>query len=232
MSDPIASAREEGRSALTEAESKALLREAGLSVPQFAAAETADAAAAAADDLGYPVVVKVSAAAVQHKSEWAGGAGVALGLKDAAAVREAADRILTAADERGIEADVLVEEAANLDAGTELIVGGLRSPSFGPTVLVGLGGVFAELYEDANHRLAPLSTDEARRAIRGLRAARLLTGFRDRPAADLDALAATVKAVGDLLVERDEIAEIDANPVLATADGTAVLDALVVLDEE
>lgn len=88
------------------------------------------------------------------------------------------------------------------------------------------------MYEDTSHRLAPLSTAEARRAVGDLRVSRLLEGFRGRPEADVGALAETVRTVGDLLVDRGEIAEIGANPVLATADGALVLDVLVVLREE
>ena len=188
--------------------------------------------AEAAADLGFPVVVKVASPDVTHKSEWAGGAGVAVGLDSAEDVRDAADRILSAAGEAGIDADVLVERALDTDAGTEVIVGGLRDPSFGPVVLTGLGGVFTELFEDTSHRLAPVDRAEARSAIEELRAARLLEGFRGGPRADVDALADVVVAVGDLVCEHDAVAEVDVNPVLAGADGAVALDALVVLAGE
>ncbi|MFC6764671.1 acetate--CoA ligase family protein, partial [Natrinema soli] len=136
------------------------------------------------------------------------------------------------AAEREIEARVLVEAAAETDAGTEVIVGGLRDASFGPVVLAGLGGIFTELYEDTSHRIAPIEHAEVLGALRELTAAPLFEGYRGRPPADLDSLAAVVTTVGDLVVEHDEIAEIDVNPVLATADGAVALDALVVLDEE
>lgn len=229
--DPVERAREEGRTTLTEAESKELLAAAGIDVPAGRVVESADAAVAAAEEIGFPVVAKVASSDVTHKSEWGDGAGVAVGLDDAAAVRAAAERILAAADEAGVDADVFVEAAADLDAGTEVIVGGLRDPSFGPTVLTGLGGVFTEVYEDTAHRLAPLSAAEAREALAELKAMKLLRGFRDTPAADVDALAETVATVGDLMVEYDAIAEIDVNPVLASGEGARALDALVVLDE-
>ena len=228
--DPVRRAREEGRTALTEPEAKRLLADAGISTPEFEVATTVEAAVDAASRLGFPVVVKVCSAAVTHKSEWAAGAGVAVGLDTPDAVRAAADRIFEAAADRGIAADVLVETAVDLDAGTEVIVGGLRDPSFGPVVLTGLGGVFTEVFEDTSHRLAPLGPRAARSAIDDLRASTLLSGFRGRPAADLDALADVVRCVGDLVVDRDDIAEIDVNPVLATADGAVALDALVVLE--
>ena len=230
--DSIAAAREDGRTTLTEAEAKSLLADAGVETPSFRVAGDAEAAADAAADLGFPVVVKVSSPAVTHKSEWADGAGVAVGLDSREAVREAADRISAAADERGIDADVLVEEARDVDSGTEVIVGGLRDPSFGPVVLTGLGGVFTEVYEDTSHRIAPVDRAEAREAVEELTAARLLEGFRGREPGDVDALADAVVTVGDLVVEHDAIAEVDVNPVLATADGAVALDALVVLEAE
>ncbi len=230
-SDPIARARDEGRTRLTEAESKALLSAAGVETPAFGVAASADEAVAAAEDVGFPVVVKVSSPDVTHKSEWGDGAGVTVGLDSADAVREAVERIEAAADATGVDADVLVEEAADVDAGTEVIVGGLRDPSFGPVVLTGLGGVFTEVFEDTSHRLAPVGRAEATRAVESLRAARLLEGYRGRDPADVAALADVVVAVGDLLVDRPEIAEVDVNPVLARADGATALDALVVLGE-
>jgi len=227
--DSIAAAVEAGRTALTEAEAKGLLAEAGVAVPAFHQAATADEAVAAAEEIGFPVVVKVASPVVQHKSDWGDGIGVAVGLDSAGAVREAAERILERAEAEGIEAAVLVEEAADLDAGTEVIVGGVRKRSFGPTVLVGLGGVFAEVLSDVSHRLAPVDRREARAMIDELEGRALLSGYRGRPPADLDALADVVVAVGDLLVAHDEIAEVDVNPVLATPDGAVALDALVVL---
>ncbi|WP_435147810.1 acetate--CoA ligase family protein [Halobaculum sp. P14] len=228
---PIDAARADGRTTLTEAEAKRLLADAGVPTTEFAVAADPAAAADAAADLGFPVVVKVSSPAVTHKSEWADGAGVALGLDSADAVTAAAERIFEAADEEGIDAEVLVEEARDVDAGTEVIVGGLRDPSFGPVVLTGLGGVFTEVYEDTSHRLAPVSRAEAREAIEELTAAKLLAGYRGRDPADVDALADVVASVGDLVVAHEEIAEVDVNPVLATGDGAVALDGLVVLEE-
>ena len=231
MSDAFEAARAAGRTTLTEAEAKRLLADAGVAAPEFREVTAAEEAISAAEELGYPVVTKVSSPAVQHKSEWGDGAGVAVGLDSAEAVRAAAERILARADEEGIEASVLVEEAADVEAGTEVIVGGVRKPSFGPTVLVGLGGVFTEVLEDVSHRLAPVDHQEARSMLAELDGAALLSGYRGRPPADLDALADVVVAVGDLLTENEAIVEVDVNPVLATGDGAVALDALVVLTQ-
>ena len=229
-SDPVAAARADGRTTLTEAEGKRLLAGAGVGTTTFRMCADADAAVDAAAAVGFPVVAKVSSPAVTHKSDWADGAGVVVGLDSPGAVREAADRILDAAAERGISAAVLIEAAVPLDRGTEVIVGGVRDPSFGPVVLTGLGGVFTEIFEDTSHRIAPIDRAEARSAIEDLRAAPLLRGARGRDPADVDALAAAVVAVGDLVTDYP-IAELDVNPLLATPDGVVALDALVVLED-
>lgn len=222
----------DGRSALTEAEAKGVFADVGIEVPDHGVATSAEEAVAEAERIGYPVVAKVSSPAVQHKTEWAGGRGVQVGLSDEGAVRAAADDILSAADEQGVDADVLVEAALDVEAGTEMIVGGVRDRAFGPAVLVGLGGIFTEVFEDTSHRLAPLSTADARSAIEELQSVVLLQGYRGRPPADVDALAATIVAVGNLVVEHEAIAEVDVNPLLATEDGVVALDALVTLADD
>lgn len=232
VEDPIAVARAAGRTTLTEAESKSLLADAGIDVPSFAVGSDAEAAVDAAVNIGFPVVAKVSSPAVAHKSEWGEGVGVALGLDTPDAVRTAAERLFEAAERDGVDVDVLVEEAFDVEAGTEVIVGGLRDPSFGPVVMTGLGGVFTEVYEDTSHRVAPVGHTEARAALDELTAARLLRGYRGRDPADLDALADVVVAVGDLVVEHESIVEVDLNPVLATAEGAVALDALVVHSDD
>lgn len=232
IQDPVERALAQDRTVLTEPEAKALLAEVGIETLAGGVATTPEAAVEQAGEIGYPVVAKVASPAITHKSEWADGAGVAVGLADADEVQSAAERILAAAAEQEIDASVYLEKAADVDAGTEVIVGGLRDDSFGPTILVGLGGVFTEVYEDTAHRLAPLSPRQARDALDELQAMQLLTGYRDRPAADVEALAEAVAAVGELLAQRDAIAEIDVNPVLATATGAVALDALVVLEAD
>lgn len=232
MSDPLETARADDRTVLTEAESKRLLADAGVAVPAFSVAETTEQAVAEADAIGYPVVVKVASPAVKHKTEWGGGIGVAVGLQTPAAVREAADRIFDRAFEAGVDAAVLVETAADVDAGTEVIVGGVRRQAFGPTVIAGMGGVFAEVLEDLSHRLAPIDHEEAMSMLHTLKGVQLLRGYRGRPAADLDELADAIVTIGDLMAAETAIREIDVNPMLATSDGATALDALVVLVDD
>ena len=221
---PVAAVHD--RRVLSEIESLDLLGAAGLPVVQSVRADTPDAAVEAADELGYPVVVKMDAAGHAHKSDIG---GVRVGLADADAVRAAATDLLalelpTEAVRRGILIADMIE------GGIELIVGMERDEQFGPTVLVGLGGVLTEVLDDVALRLAPVPRAEAGDMLDGLRGAPLLGGFRGQPAVDRDAVCDLIVAVGRLAAARPEIVELDLNPVIATAAGATIVDALVVLD--
>ena len=189
---------------------------AAISVPPFVLALTeVDLVRAPA----FPVVAKVASAKVIHKTD---REGVVLGIQDAAglaaAFRDLADRFGPFADGEG----VLVQSMAA--TGVEAVVGGTRDPVFGPVVMVGLGGVLVELQKDVQLRLAPLTLDEAREAIRCLRGVGIMDGVRGRPAADVDALARVVVAVADLLAGDPTIQEIDLNPVIIHAAGCTAVD--------
>jgi acetyltransferase len=191
-----------------------LLREAGIATVESVVCATAAEAVPAADRLGYPIVAKVLHPSILHKSD---GGGVRLGLTDGAAVQAAAEHLLGLAP----GARVLVQRQVT---GIEVVVGGLRDPHFGPVVMVGLGGVLVEVLGDVAFGLAPLAPDEARRLIAGLRGHAALTGARGAEPADLGALAAVVSAAADLLCAAPEIAELDLNPLLATARGCVAVD--------
>lgn len=191
-----------------------MLRAAGVPLVDFAVCGDADAAVAAADRLGYPVVAKVVSRELVHKSD---AGGVRLGLSGSEQVRAAA------ADVLALAADARVLVARQL-AGTEVVVGGLRDVQFGPCVMVGLGGVLVEVLGDVAFALAPLRTEQARRLIEGLRGFPVLEGARGGERVDIEALAAVVRAVGDLMAGRPEIAELDLNPVLATSGRSVAVD--------
>ena len=191
-----------------------ILADAGIPTVAGRTCVTVDEAETAAEDLGYPIVGKVLHPSLMHKSD---AGGVRVGLLDRAAVRDAAAELISLV--RG--ARVLIQRQA---VGTEVIVGGVRDPQFGPAVLVGLGGVFVEAIDDVVLGLAPLRHEDARRLLRGLRGYGMLSGVRGVQSVDLDALSALICAVGDLLAAVPEIAELDLNPVLATASGCVAVD--------
>ncbi len=212
-----------------EYRAKRALAAAGIPVLPEAVAASADDAAAHARRLGYPVVLKILSADIPHKTEVG---GVALDLADDAAVRRAYARILADAAGHAPAAridGVLVAPMAR--DGTELIVGVSRDPVFGPVVMVGLGGIFAEVLKDVAVQVAPVTASEADAMIRGLKLFALLDGARGRPRADVAAAARAVARLSEFAVaHRDLIAEIDLNPVLVRplGQGVVVLDALMI----
>lgn len=191
-----------------------ILADAGIPTVAGRTCVTVDEAETAAEDLGYPIVGKVLHSSLMHKSD---AGGVRVGLLDRGAVRDAAAELFSLV--RG--ARVLIQRQA---VGTEVIVGGVRDPQFGPAVLVGLGGVLVEAIDDVVLGLAPLRHEDARGLLRGLRGYGVLAGARGVQPVDLDALSAVICAVGDLLAAVPEIAELDLNPVLATASGCVAVD--------
>ena len=213
----------------TEIGAKAALHEAGVPIlPERLVSDPATAASAATE-LGFPVVLKIVSPDIAHKTEIG---GVALGLADAAAVQAAAAAMLArvAAAAPAARIDGLLV-APMVSGGTELIVGATRDPVFGPVVMAGLGGIFAEVLRDVAVRTAPVTEAEATSMLRSLKAFPVLDGARGRPRADLAAAAAAIAAVSRFAAAHaDQVASIDINPLLVKAEGegAVALDALIV----
>jgi acetate---CoA ligase (ADP-forming) len=197
---------------LGPAETRELLRAYGVAVVEERLAESPDEAAAAARELGFPVVVKTAAPGA-HKTE---SGGVALDLADEEAVRAAAERI---------GGPVLVQPM--IQDGAELLAGLVQDPVFGPLVAFGPGGVLAELIGEAGFRIAPLTDVDAEELVTSGRAGRLVRGFRGAPAADVAALADLMQRLARLGEDLPAVAELDLNPVLARPDGYVAVDARV-----
>jgi acetyltransferase len=212
---------------LSESESKALLAPYGLVVAGERVCRTADAAVTAAIELGFPVVAKLEGEAIAHKTE---RGLVRLDLGDEAAIEAAATELLAAATADDGEVGVLV--APMVRGNRELIVGLVRDPQFGPTVMLGVGGILAEAVADVVFRPAPLDLVTANDMIDGLATQRLLAEFRGEAAVDRDTLAALLVGLGRLAEERPDVTSVDVNPLIVTPDGTPVaVDALVELGE-
>jgi acetate---CoA ligase (ADP-forming) len=196
--------------------SRELVSAAGVPMVDARAVGTAAEARAAAEELGYPVVLK--SVVSEHKSD---AGGVVLGIAGPAGLEAAY---------RGVPAGACsVERMAPLDEGVELIVGVRRDPRFGPTLLVGLGGVYAEVFRDVAVALAPVEPAEAELLMRSLRCAPLLEGTRGRPALDIAAAARAASALSHLAARAPWLAELEVNPLLVTADGALGLDARLVI---
>jgi acetyltransferase len=214
-------------STLSEAASKALLRGHGVPLLDEREVRGADEAAAAATALGFPVVAKLCGDRIAHKTE---RGLVRLGLGDAGAVRDAAADLLAAATPEDGEVSVLV---APMVRGTrELIAGMSRDPQFGPTVLLGVGGVLAEAVGDAVVRLVPLSRADAEEMIDGLATQALLGPFRGEPAVDRDALVDVLLGLSAAAEADPSIAAIDLNPLIVVDGRPVAVDALVEVAQE
>jgi acetate---CoA ligase (ADP-forming) len=212
--------------AMSEAESLAFVAAAGIAVTEPVAVRDAPAAVAAARVIGRAVALKLDAVGLAHKSDMG---GVVLGLRGDDAVYGAALSLLENGRRHGLVVRGLLVEAM-APAGVELILGLRRDPQFGPAVLVGLGGVLAEVLDDVAIRLAPLDHETADQMLDDLRGAALLRGVRGRPPVDRTALVEMLVALGRLGVERPDVLEVDLNPVIASARGALAVDALVVLE--
>ncbi|WP_160573873.1 acetate--CoA ligase family protein [Actinomadura physcomitrii] len=209
-----------------ETAAKALLGHYGITVPEGGSASDEDAAVAIAERIGYPVVCKLEADGLAHKSDIG---GVVVGIHDAdqlrGAVRDVLDRGRTAlgpAPVRGVR----VETAAETDHGVELIVGG-SNDGLASVVVLGAGGVLTELLNDAVTLLWPFTQQEVLQALQGLRVGALLRGYRGAPACDLASVAQATVAVGCMLADLPQITELDVNPLLCTPKGTTALDTLI-----
>jgi acyl-CoA synthetase (NDP forming) len=211
---------------MLEPQAAELLAGFGIEYVAHALATTADEAAAAASRVGFPAVLKIVSPDVVHKSDVG---GVALDIADEAAVRvryeELVARVLERAPGARVEGVLICRQVTG--PRVELIVGGLRDATFGPAVMLGAGGVFAEVLGDVSFRLAPLHEDDAMDMASELRAYKTLVGFRDVPALDVAAAGRVAAALGELLVAHPEVAEVDLNPVLVLPQGCVVVDARV-----
>lgn len=227
MPDPIATARAEGRTLLSEAEAKELLAAAGVPVTETRVASSADEAAAIADELGYPVVLKIVSPDIAHKSDVG---GVALGFEDADAVREGYEAMLARVQDAAPGAAIAgISVQRQAEPGTEVIIGSTTDPQFGPVMMFGLGGVFVEVLKDVAFRIVPLEARDARQMVRDIEGFAILEGVRGQPPADTDALERIILQVSQFIAEHPEVEELDLNPVLAYADGAVAVDARIIL---
>jgi len=226
----VQKARADGRDSLTEIEAKDVFTAYGLPVTRTLLAKTEDDAVQLAREVGYPIVMKIVSPDILHKSD---AGGVKVNIKDEAGVREAYKTILANAKNYKATANVhgiAVQEMAPW--GTEVILGSINDPTFGPTLMFGLGGIFVEVLKDVTFRVTPVSSDQAAQMLSEIKAAPILAGVRGEGPRDREALADTICRYSTMILDlKDEISESDANPVLVYAEGKGVkvVDARIIL---
>jgi acetate---CoA ligase (ADP-forming) subunit beta len=229
FTEALLQARAAGIEALDEPAGKKILRGAGIRVPRSVVVPAGQDLRSAVTGLQPPLVLKVVAPGVVHKSDVG---GVRLHLRSAEEVAQAAGELLDALRSRGIEPHAwLVEEMA--PRGTEVVVGGTIDPEFGPLVMVGLGGIFVEVLQDVAFRICPIDACDAREMLEELKGSALLRGARGAEPANREAIVDVLLRVGGdgglMLRGADELAEIDINPLIVSRDAAVAVDARFIL---
>jgi acyl-CoA synthetase (NDP forming) len=220
--------REERRKFLLETEAKAVCMEYGIPVTEFKLAKSEGEAVEFADEIGYPIVLKIVSPEIIHKSDVG---GVIINLKDRKGVGDAYKKILRNVRKYKAKAKIvgiLVQEMA--PSSTEVIVGATKDPQFGPAIMFGLGGIFVEILKDVTFRIAPITEEEAREMITEVKAYPLLKGYRNIPPADIDSIAKILLNTSKLVMQHEEIKELDLNPIMVYEKGAKTVDARIILE--
>jgi len=220
-----------GKTHIGELIGNRLLECYGFQVLPTQLAKSADEAVAVAEELGYPVVLKIVSEQILHKTD---AGGVILGLNDPQKVSAGFETIIQRAQKYNSEAKidgVLVQRMA--PHGEEVILGANRYPVFGPLLMFGIGGIFVEVFQDVEFRLAPIGRNEARRMIRNIKGYKLLKGFRGRPKTDIETLERSIVDLSGMVINHPEIMELDINPLLVhpQGKGVTVADCRMILTE-
>jgi acetyl-CoA synthetase (ADP-forming) len=202
--------------------------EYGIPVPKSRLAESEATAIKFADEIGYPVVLKIVSPDIVHKSDVG---GVLVNIQNAKEVGTAYRQIIANIKKHKADAriaGVLVQEMA--PSSTEVIVGSTKDQQFGPVLMFGLGGVFVEILKDVAFRVAPITEEEARDMVTEVKAYPLLKGYRGSPPADIDAIVNILLATSRMVQEHSEIKELDLNPVMVYRKGAKTVDARIILE--
>ena len=224
----IDAARKEGRTSLTEIESKQILKEAGIDSTVIRLAKTRDEAISLSKEIGFPVVLKIVSPDVLHKTD---AGGVKLGLGDEEAVGKAFDEIISAIKKNEPNANIHGVSVQNMARpGVEVIIGMSKDPQFGPVLMFGLGGILVEVLKDVSFRIVPLTKRDAREMIKEIKGYPILEGYRGQEPSNVAVLEDYLLKVSDFVDGRPEIKELDINPIFAYSDGAVAVDARVILE--
>ncbi len=228
IASSFSQARKEGRKALLETEAKTVCMEYNIPVTKFKLAKNEEEAVKCAATIGFPVVLKIVSPDIIHKSDVG---GVIVDIKNQNDVRTSYKQIVRNVKKSNPDAKIagiLVQEMA--PSGTEVIVGSIKDPQFGPAIMFGLGGVFVEVLKDVTFRIAPITEDEACEMISEVKAYPLLKGYRNTPPADLKAITNILVNTSKLVMDHPEIKELDLNPIMVYEKGAKTVDARIILE--
>ena len=212
---------------LLEPEAYEVCSEYGIQVPPYRMAGSVESAVASANEIGYPVVLKVVSEEVLHKTD---AGGVMLGIDSDSALKGSYERLaenIKKAVPSLSTMSVLVQKM--IPSNTELVLGALRDKSFGPTVMFGMGGIYVEALKIVGFRLSPISLDEAKKLILDTLPPALIKGVRGSGPINVDSIASVLVSLGQLLEEQQQIEEVDFNPILPYQDGCIAVDARIII---
>ena len=217
---------ESNQTVLTEFESKLLLQEIGIPVPVQKLTSSKEDTISAAEEIGFPIVMKLMAEDVVHKSDTG---AVKLNLKTKEDVFKAYDDLMSipSQEEKKISVQKMADEPI-----TELIIGMTTDPQFGPALMFGIGGILVELLEDVSFRIAPITEYDANEMIHEIKGFPILDGYRGKPKADIDAIVEVLMKISDLVTKHEEINEMDLNPVFIYDKGLICVDARIILKKD
>ena len=228
IEDIVSTARKEGRTYLTELESKQVIREAGIATTDTVLASSQEEAVSRAGEMGFPVVLKVVSPDILHKTDIG---GVKLNLGSEQEVAAAYDAIMAAAREHQPDAKVAgVSVQPMARPATEVIIGMNKDEQFGPVLMFGLGGILVEVLKDVSFRIVPLTSRDAREMIHELKGYPVLEGYRGQEAANTEVLEDILLKLSTFVDEHPEIKEMDINPIFAYSDGALAIDARIILE--
>ncbi len=221
----IEEARDQKRSVLLEGEAREILELADIPFAHGQVVHCIDEGVKVAEEIGYPVVLKVVSEDILHKMDVG---GVRTGIKDEVEFVEAYESICTQVRNKKPDAKVRgMSVAEHISGGEEVILGGMMDTSFGPVVMFGMGGIYVELLKDVVFRVAPISTQEACEMIRETQSFSILIGARGKKRKDVKAVAEMISKLSELMYYVDGIQDIDLNPVAALEDGAVTMDIAV-----
>ena len=212
---------------LLETEAKELLREYGIPVPDFKLIKSEDEITGLAKEINFPIVMKIVSPDIIHKSD---AGGVKLNIKDKKEAKVAYQEIIFKAKKYNKKAKISgVIAYTMVPQGTEIIIGMMKDPHFGPVIMFGLGGIFVEILKDVSFRILPIEERDAEEMITEIKGYEILKGARGKPPRDIQAIKEVLMRISQLTMENPEINEIDLNPIFAFEKGLQVVDARIIL---
>ena len=226
ITEVLKSKIETNQTVLTEFESKELLREIGILVPSQKLTTSKKETISAAEEIGFPVVMKLIAKDIVHKSDTG---AVKLNLKSKEDVDKSYTELMQIPSQT--EKKISVQKMAD-EPITELIIGMTTDPQFGPALMFGIGGILVELLEDVSFRIAPITEYDAKEMIHEIKGFPILDGYRGKPKADINAIIETLLKISNLVIEHEEINEMDLNPVFIYEKGLICVDARIILQKK